>query len=109
MKWGAGEAVGDAVSDKTGLYLSSTVFEATPELDIEDTEYGYHYAALRDGRRPRMARRLGAFGSRRSCCPPGRIIPANAFQFYLFEVPMDDVTTATYIIFHGQEPQDRPC
>ena len=39
--------------------------------------------------------------------PTGRIIPAAAFQFYVFEVPMTDEMTATYLVFHGPEPQDR--
>lgn len=110
QKWGGpemGTGTGGALSEKTSLYLSSTVFEATPELGIEDTDYGYHYAALRDG--PPMEDGTPTWSVRITpvMFPTGRIIPANAFQFYVFEVPMSDTLTATYLVFHGPEKQDR--
>jgi phthalate 4,5-dioxygenase oxygenase subunit len=36
--------------------------------------------------------------------PYGRVIPAPAFQFTVFEVPQDDTHTSTYIIVHGNTP-----
>jgi len=36
-----------------------------------------------------------------------RIIPAPAFQFFVFEVPKSDTVTSTYIIAHGSKPIDR--
>ncbi|MDG2111761.1 MAG: hypothetical protein P8N02_03995, partial [Actinomycetota bacterium] len=39
--------------------------------------------------------------------PTGRIIPAPAFQFYVFEVPQHDGRTSTYLISHGPHPVER--
>ena len=38
--------------------------------------------------------------------PFGRMIPANAFLFYVFEVPQHDYATSTYILFGGDKPLD---
>ena len=39
--------------------------------------------------------------------PLGRLIPAHAFGFYVFEIPMDDHVTSTYIVFDSPTPLDR--
>lgn len=106
LGWGADGADG-GLSGRTGMYMSSTVFDATPDLGIEDTPYGYHYAALRDGPATTAGDPTWSVRITPVMLPTGRIIPANAFQFYVFEVPMHDEMTATYLVFHGPEPQDR--
>jgi phthalate 4,5-dioxygenase oxygenase subunit len=112
--WGEG-AGDDGIRDddnesggsKAGMYMSSTVFDATPDLGIEDTPYGFHYAALREGEVATNGAETWSVRITPVMLPTGRIIPANAFQFYVFEIPMQDDMTATYLVFHGPKKQDR--
>lgn len=72
--------------------------DLAPELDVEDTEFGFHYAAIRelpagpDGARP----------SRHNVrvvpviMPSTRIIPAPAMQYLIFEIPVNDTRTVTF-------------
>jgi phthalate 4,5-dioxygenase oxygenase subunit len=92
-------------SDYTSVALA--VDDNAPDLDIENTEYGYHYAAKRSG--PRAAHG-GATSSVRVTAvifPVCRIIPLTRYQFFVFEVPQDDVRTSTYVIAHGPQSFDR--
>jgi hypothetical protein len=92
-------------SDYTSVALA--VDDNAPDLDIENTEYGYHYAAKRSG--PRAADG-GATSSVRVTAvifPVCRIIPLTRYQFFVFEVPQDDVRTSTYVIAHGPQSFDR--
>ena len=68
-----------------------------PALEVEDTEYGYHYVAKR------KANTQDAVSIRVTpvILPTCRIIPAPAFQFFVFEVPQDDEWTSTYLLCHG--------
>ena len=69
--------------------------DLAPTLQVEDTPFGFHYAAIRqlpDG---------GADGARNVritpiIMPSTRIIPSPAVQFIIFEVPMNDTRTATF-------------
>ena len=84
------------------------VSDHAPVLDIVDTEYGYHYAAKRQG--PVGADGNETFSIRVTpvVFPTGRIIPApNTFQYFLFEVPATDGVTSTYIVCHGQTKADK--
>lgn len=105
--WGADTGGNSSSSSKAGMYMTSTVFDATPDLGIEDTPYGFHYAALRDGGMSQDGSANCSVRITPVMLPTGRIIPANAFQFYVFEVPMQDDLTATYLVFHGPDKQDR--
>ena len=78
--------------------LSTTDLE--PLLEIEDTDFGFHYVALRKTRQPGVKNaRVVPF-----IVPYGRVIPSPAFQFTVLEVPQDDTHTATYIVGHGESP-----
>ncbi len=71
-----------------------------PELEIEDTEFGFQYVALRKTDNPDVKNaRVVPF-----IVPYGRVIPSPAFQFTVLEVPQDDTNTSTYIIVHGSSP-----
>ncbi|MEC7488869.1 MAG: Rieske 2Fe-2S domain-containing protein [Pseudomonadota bacterium] len=105
--WGADDSGTGHIVSKTELYMSSTVFEQTPSLEIEDTSYGFQYAALREAEPAKDGSSTWSVRITPIMLPTGRIIPANAFQFYVFEVPMNDQLTATYLVFHGPEKQDR--
>jgi phthalate 4,5-dioxygenase len=83
------------------------VEDNAPSFEIEDTQYGFHYAAMRRG--------PGADGQPvvknirvvPLIMPYGRIIPAPSFFFHVFEVPDGDYSTSTYIIVHGYAPANR--
>jgi phthalate 4,5-dioxygenase len=83
------------------------VSDNAPELEIEDTAFGYHYVAKRKG--PATEDGSPTFSIRVTpvMLPFGRIIPAPAYQLGVFEVPLDDVSTAHYLIMYGDKPIDR--
>lgn len=70
--------------------------DLAPTLLLEDTEFGFHYAAIRqmpddaDGDGKRNVRVVPIV------MPTTRIIPSPAVQFIIFEVPMNDTRTATF-------------
>jgi phthalate 4,5-dioxygenase oxygenase subunit len=79
-----------------------------PLLELEETEFGYHYAAFR---RPAHS------GAPENCrivpfiMPSGRIIPGGALQgasnaTLVLEIPIDDEHTATYSVRYSSEPQE---
>ena len=71
-----------------------------PALEIEDTDFGFQYVALRKTSEAGMKNaRVVPF-----IVPYGRVIPSPAFQFTVLEVPEDDTHTSTYIIVHGNSP-----
>jgi phthalate 4,5-dioxygenase len=80
------------------------VADNAPELEVEPTDYGYHYVAKRRG--PPRPDGAGTYSIRVTpvIFPTGRIIPAPAFQFFVFEVPQDDGKTSTYLVVHGAKP-----
>jgi phthalate 4,5-dioxygenase oxygenase subunit len=95
--WKEGELTlsSDVVNPAT---LSTSDLE--PALEIEDTDFGFHYVALRKTDEPGVKNaRVVPF-----IVPYGRVIPSPAFQFTVFEVPEDDTHTATYIVGHGDSP-----
>ena len=79
-----------------------------PVLEVEDTEFGYHYAAFRKGAPGKPGNvRIVPF-----IMPSGRIIPGGALQgasnhTVVFEIPIDDEHTATYTVRYGSAPLSR--
>lgn len=79
-----------------------------PVLEVEDTEFGYHYAAFRRGAPGQPGNvRIVPF-----IMPSGRIIPGGALQgannhTIAFEIPIDDEHTATYTVRYGSAPISR--
>lgn len=87
------------------------VEDNAPELELENTEFGFHYAAFRqEGRGDRKIDRDREMHVRvyPFLMPTIRFIPAAKVLFTVFEVPIDDTTTATFIVVHGDAPADRP-
>jgi phthalate 4,5-dioxygenase oxygenase subunit len=84
------------------------VSDNAPDIEIEDTDFGFHSTALRRGGAaadgsPTFTVRVTAV-----ILPVLRITPAaNSFQFFTFEVPMSDTQTATYVVGHGPAAMDR--
>ena len=71
--------------------------DLAPELVVEDTEFGFHYAAMRelparDGVRPaeHNVRVVPVI------MPTARVIPAPAMQYLIFEIPVNDTRTVTF-------------
>lgn len=101
-----GEAAG-AMSEKSSMYVEDSIFDANVELRMEDTDYGYHYAAFRKAAPADDGRKRWNVRITPVMFPTGRIIPAHAFDFYVFEIPMRDDLTATYLVFDAPGPLDR--
>jgi phthalate 4,5-dioxygenase oxygenase subunit len=91
--------------DYTSVALA--VGDNAPSVDLENTPYGFHYAARRRG--PDTADGRQTYSTRVTpvILPTGRIIPIAQYQFFVFEVPQDDYKTSTYIVAHGPKPFDR--
>ncbi len=91
--------------DYTSVALA--VGDNAPLIDIENTPYGYHYAAKREG--PALADGTSAHSVRVTAVifPTCRIIPLAHYQFFVFEVPQSDERTSTYFVAHGPKPFDR--
>jgi len=98
------EHVPDA-SDYTSVALA--VDDNAPDLEIENTEYGYHYGAKRRGPPTADGRPTHSVRVTAVIFPTCRIIPLARYQFFVFEVPQNDVRTSTYIIAHGPQSFDR--
>jgi phenylpropionate dioxygenase-like ring-hydroxylating dioxygenase large terminal subunit len=69
--------------------------DMSPKLDIENTAFGFHYASIRQvgGPNPRHNVRLVPL-----FLPHGRVIQFPDFFTTVFDVPMDDENTASYLI-----------
>jgi phthalate 4,5-dioxygenase oxygenase subunit len=78
-----------------------------PTLEIEDTAFGFHYVAKRQGPLSGDGSPTHSVRVTPAMLPVGRIIPAAAFEYFVFEVPQDDTSTSTYIVVHGDKPIDR--
>ena len=83
------------------------VEDNAPTLEIEDTDYGFHYAAARRSRGPDGAHVVKNIRVVPLIMPYARIIPAPSFYFHVFEAPDTDVRTSTYIVIHGHSPVNR--
>ena len=73
-----------------------------PTLSIETTDFGFHYAAFRKTPSGATSVRIVPY-----IFPSTRVIPAQARVATLFEVPLDDENTSTYIIVHANGPYTR--
>jgi phthalate 4,5-dioxygenase oxygenase subunit len=91
--------------DYTSVALA--VGDNAPSVDLENTPYGFHYAAKRRGPDTADGRRTYSTRVTPVILPTGRIIPIAQYQFFVFEVPQDDYKTSTYIVAHGPKPFDR--
>lgn len=83
------------------------VADNAPTLALEDTDVGYHYVARRQGPAAPDGSATQSVRITPVMLPFCRVIPAPAFQFFVFEVPQTDYLTATFIIVHGATPIDR--
>lgn len=101
--WKSGAAVEEEDFNPGAISVSDNA----PVLDIQDTEYGYHYAAKRQGPPADDGSPTHSIRVTPVILPVGRIIPAPSFQLFVFEVPQTDHRTSTYLINHGPRPVPR--
>ncbi len=78
------------------------VDDTAPRLEIEATAFGFHCAARRKSENATESVRVVPF-----ILPSVRMIPAQAREAVLFEVPLDDEHTSTYLIAHGPYTDDK--
>lgn len=78
--------------------------DTSPQFDIEDTWFGYHYAATRSVGEDRGGQAIRNVRIVPAIMPHGRIIPGPENDFYVWEVPDDDETTSTYIVAYSSTP-----
>jgi phthalate 4,5-dioxygenase oxygenase subunit len=84
-----------------------SVADNAPTLEIEDTEYGYHYVAKRKGPTQKDGSPTHSIRITPVIFPTCRIIPSPSYQFFVFEIPQSDHRTSTYLISHGPRPVER--
>ncbi len=91
--WMTGEFTANTDADNPAALVTG---DLAPDLDVEDTVFGYHYAAIRelpsnaDGDAMHNVRVVPVI------MPSTRVIPAPAMQFLIFEVPVNDTRTVTF-------------
>lgn len=93
--WMTGEFTANADADNPATLATG---DLAPTLDVEDTEFGFHYAAFRQ-LPPGAAAAAGDLHNVRIVpviMPTTRIIPAPAMQYLIFEIPINDTRTATF-------------
>ncbi len=89
-------AAGDNVAaPELNDMVSDAWDDMSPKLDIENTAFGFHYASIRQvgGPNPRHNVRLVPL-----FLPHGRVIQFPDFFTTVFDVPIDDEHTASYLI-----------
>lgn len=81
--------------------------DTAPAFEIEDTPFGYHYAATRQVGPDRGGPEKHNVRIVPAILPYGRIIPGPNIDFLVWEVPDSDVATSTYITVYSDRPVDK--
>ncbi|MDP6174573.1 MAG: Rieske 2Fe-2S domain-containing protein, partial [Rhodospirillales bacterium] len=89
-------------ADDTNNPGALAVDDLNPELSMERTDFGFHYAALRKAENGAKSVRIVPF-----IMPSVRIIPARERMAWIFEVPRDSEHTSTYLVAHGAYTSDK--
>ena len=87
--------------------MALAVDDNAPDIEIENTEYGYHYAAKRTGPRTENSSKTHSVHVTAVILPTCRIIPLTLLPVFCFEVPQDDVRTGTYVVARVPQWFDR--
>ncbi|MGW3984449.1 Rieske 2Fe-2S domain-containing protein [Streptomyces mirabilis] len=102
--WLAGTFTASDEDDNPGALA---VADNAPTLELEDTAFGFHYVARREGPVASDGSPMHSIRVTPAFLPVGRVIPAPTVEFYVFEVPMSDVETASFFIVYGERPVGR--
>lgn len=81
--------------------------DPSPEFQVEDTPFGYHYAATRKLPPSRADDTLRNVRITPAIFPTGRIIRGPIADFLVWETPADDYSTSTYITIYSDRPVDK--
>jgi nitrite reductase/ring-hydroxylating ferredoxin subunit len=81
--------------------------DTAPKFEIEDTWFGYHYAASRNVGEDRGGEEVRNIRIVPAIMPHGRIIPGPQNDFYVWETPDDDYSTSTFIAAYSDTPFTR--
>jgi hypothetical protein len=100
--WLTGEFTPNLDRENTAALASN---DLAPKLEVRETEFGFHYAALRrvaaqDGTAMRNVRVVPII------MPATRVIPSLDTQVVVFEVPMTDTKTASFTVAY--RPDGKP-
>lgn len=75
-----------------------TFADQAPEFEIEDTAFGFHYAAFRQAAEDPTKAYVRV---QPLIMPTMRMIAGPTFTFTVWETPTDDVSTSTYLVMHS--------
>lgn len=81
--------------------------DSAPHFEVEDTPFGYHYAATRKLPPGREDDRLRNVRITPAIFPTGRIIRGPIMDFLVWETPNDDYSTSTFITVYANQPIDK--
>ena len=81
--------------------------DPSPVFEIENTDFGYHYAATRNLPPGRENDQLRNVRITPAIFPTGRIIRGPNLDFLVWETPADDESTSTYITVYSPDPIDK--
>ena len=81
--------------------------DPSPVFEIENTDFGYHYAATRNLPPGRENDQLRNVRITPAILPTGRIINGPSLDFLVWETPADDESTSTFITVYSAEPIDK--
>jgi phthalate 4,5-dioxygenase oxygenase subunit len=90
--------------------LNPGAFEAddnAPQLEVENTQFGFHYAAIRQTGRSENGVDIENVRVVPLIMPWTRIIPSRATYYTIFEVAQDDESTSTFIVVDSAQPIDQ--
>lgn len=98
-----------AVERGAGVELTNwtPMDDTSPDFEVEDTPFGYHYAATRKLPPTRANDRFRNVRITPAILPTGRIIKGPVADFLVWETPADDYSSSTYITVYGPEPADK--
>lgn len=82
------------------------VDDNAPRLEVENTEFGFHYAAIRQSGQVENGVPIENVRIVPLIMPFTRIIPSRVTYYTIFEVPADDESTSTFMVIDAPQPVD---
>src|SRR3546814_3192299 len=96
--------ISDWSSDVCASDLWTPMDDSAPLFEVEDTPFGYHYAATRKLPPGREDDRFRNVRITPAIFPTGRIIRGPIMDFLVWETPDDDYSTSTFITVYANQP-----
>jgi len=95
------------LDDDPNMPVMLAMDDNAPRLEIEDTAFGYHYAAIRTTVGATVEDIQRNVRIVPIIMPSMRMIPTNEYIFTVFETPADDYNTSTFLVVHSSKPLNR--